>query len=329
VIVLLLLLLILPACAGRPAAPARGTPILMVSDRGGALRIYEVAEGGGARLVGSRDATDPGYSDTMPARLPDGRVVFVSDRDGNPEIYLAAAGGGATRLTTDPPDRPAADSAPAPLGRDRIVFARGEPGAPPGAPRDLYTLRLDGTGATRLTRHPADEAAPSASGDGRSIVFVSNRSGADRIYLIPDIDAPDPEAGAVCLSDVDAPRPSPAAEGDGPSDGEPAFLPDGSIVFRRAAAGGVPHLYTMGRGGAHAGLRQITDSVTLPFGASEPVVLEDGTVLFDTGPVYERGNPGGPVRFAVYRIALGGFNLTRVTREHATYRDYTRHLAER
>jgi len=329
VILLLLLLLVLPACAGGPAAPAREAPILMVSDRGGALRIYEEAEGGGARLVGSRNAADPGYSDTMPARLPDGRVVFVSDRDGNPEIYVAAADGGATRLTSDPPDRPAADSAPAPLGRDRIVFARSEPGAPRGAPRDLYALKLDGTGATRLTHHPADEAAPSASGDGRSIVFVSNRSGADRIYLISDIDAPDPEAGAVCLSDLDPRRPSGTAEGGEPSDGAPAFLPDGSIVFRRAPAGGLPHLYIMGRNGARAGLRQITDSNTLPFGASEPVILDAGTILFDTGPVYDRGQRGGPVRYAVYRIALGGFNLTRVTREHATYRDYTRHLTER
>ncbi|OLC53074.1 MAG: hypothetical protein AUH92_06525 [Acidobacteria bacterium 13_1_40CM_4_69_4] len=328
-ILLLLLLLAVPACAGGPAAPVRGAPVLVVSDRGGALRIYEEAEGGGARLVGSRDAADPRYSDTMPARLPDGRIVFVSDRDGNPGIYVAAADGRATRVTFDPPERPAADSAPAPLGRDRIVFARGEPGAPPGAPRDLYTQRLDGTGARRLTRHPADEAAPSASGDGRSIVFVSNRSGADRIYLIPDIEAPDPEAGTVCLSNFDPPRPSRAGGGGEPSDGAPAFLPDGSIVFRRAPAGGVPHLYIMGRNGARAGLRQITDSLTLPFGASEPVALDEGTILFDTGPVYDREKRGGPVRFAVYRIALGGFNLTRLTRERATYSDFTRHLPER
>jgi len=329
VILLLLLLLALPACAGGPAPPDGRSPILVVSDRGGALRIYEEAEGGGARLVGSQEASDAGYSDTMPARLPDQRVVFVSDRDGNPEIYLAAAGGGATRLTSDPPDRPAVDSAPAPLGRDRIVFARGAPGAPPGAPRDLYTMRLDGTAATRLTRDPADESAPSASADGRSLVFVSNRSGADRIYLIPDVDAPDPEATAVCLSDAGPARSSLSGPGDASSDGAPALLPDGSIVFHRAPAGGVPHLFVMGREGARAGLRQITDSRILPFGAAEPVALEAGLVLFDTGPVYDRARPGGPVRFAVYRIALGGFNLTRMSRDRAAYRDYTRHLADR
>jgi len=330
VILVLLLVLALPACTGGPASPARRAPILVVSDRGGALRVYEEAEGGGARLVGSPDASDPSHSDTMPARLPDRRVVFVSDRDGNPEIYLAAADGRATRLTSDPPDRPAADSAPAPLGRDRIVFARGEPGAPPGAPRDLYAMRLDGTGATRLTRDPADDSAPSASADGRSIVFVSNRSGADRIYLIPDVEAADAEATAVCLSDAEPTHTPPSDAGGVPSDSAPAFLPDGSIVFQRApAGGGVPHLFVMGRSGTRAGLRQITDSRTLPFGAAEPVTLDTGEILLDTGPVYDRAGRGGPTRFAVYRIALGGFNLTRMTRDRAAYRDYTRHLADR
>ena len=37
----------------------------------------------------------------------------------------------------------------------------------------------------------------------------------------------------------------------------------------------------------------------------------------------------GPTRFAVYRIALGGFNLTRMSRDRAAYKDYTRHLADR
>ncbi len=322
-ILLLLLLLALPACAGGPAPPARPSPILVVSDRGGALRIYEESERGGARLVGSRDASDPGHRDVMPARLADRRVVFVSDRDGHPAIYLAEADGGATRLTTDPPDGPLADSGPAPLGRDRIVFARAES----GAPRDLYIMRLDGSGVTRLTRDPADESAPSGSADGRAIAFVSNRSGADRIYLISDLDAPDPGATAVCLSDVEPVRAS--GPGAGSSDGAPAFLPDGSIVFQRTPVGDVPHLFVMGGGGARSGLRQITDSRTLPFGAAEPVALDTGRILFDTGPAYGRAGRGAPVRDAVYWIALGGFNLTRMTRDRAPYSDYTRHLASR
>ncbi len=224
----LLFLILPPACGGRPEAIREGWPALLVSDRSVALRIYEESDLGGARLLGRRGTEDRSTRDSMPARLPDGRIAFVSDRDGIAGIYVAAADGGATRLTVDPSDRPAADSCPAPLGRDRIVFARaGESGR-----RDLYAVRLDGTGVTRLTRHPADDWAPSASADGRSVVFVSDRTGTARIHLIPDVDAADPEASAVCLSDFELPRSSPVPGGPPSADGAPAFLPD----VRRPAA---------------------------------------------------------------------------------------------
>ena len=331
-------LLALPAaCGGRPEAIRESRPALLVSDRSGALRIYEESGEGGARLLGRRGTGDRSTRDITPARLPDGRIVFVSDRDGNPEIYVAAEDGEARRLTVDPPDRPAVDSGPEPLGNDRIVFARtapGEPDAPrdaeaPAGPRDLFVLRLDGTGEKRLTHHPADDWAPSASVDGRAIVFVSDRTGTARIHMIPDVEAADPEASAVCLSDFELPRSSPGPGGRSSADGAPAFLPDGSIVFSRTPFEGVPHLYVMGGNGARDGLRQITDSLTLPFGAAEPVVLDGQTLLFTTGPIVDRGRPGGPARFAVYRIALGGFNLTRVTRSQAPYADFARHLVDR
>lgn len=322
---LLLATLLPPACGGRPEAIPESLPVLLVSDRSGALRIYEDGGDGGARLLARGGTEDRSTRDSMPARLPDGRIAFVSDRDGSPGIYLAAQDGGVKRLTVDPPERPAVDSGPAPLGRDRIVFARGapDPAMPPG-PRDLYALRLDGSGETRLTRDPSDDRAPSASADGRSVVFVSDRTGTARIHLIPDVDAADPDASAVCLSDFELPRSSPG--GRPSADGAPAFLPDGSIVFSRTPSEGVPHLYVMGRQGARAGLRQITDSVTLPYGASEPVVLDERTLLFTTGPIADKERPLGPARFVVYRIALGGFNLTRVTRNQAPYADFARHL---
>ena len=83
----------------------------------------------------------------------------------------------------------------------------------------------------------------------------------------------------------------------------------------------------MGRAGAQAGLRQITDALTLPFGAAEPVATGDGTILLVTGPVGEGETRGAGGRFIVYRIALGGFNLARVTGRRAPYSDYTRRLA--
>jgi WD40 repeat protein len=315
-----ILLLALASC-GPPTPEGGRTPaILLVSDRGGHPRIYEEIDRGDARLVGSADASGP-YSDTMPVRLPAGGIVFVSDRDGHPGIYLAPPRGGIRRLTVDPTAGPVVDSAPAPLGSERIVFARGAPGAPDGAPRDLYTMRLDGGDLRRLTRDPADDAEPWGSADGRAVVFVSGRTGAMRVWLIPDAVAPDPEAGAVCLSGTGPQDTASPPGGAVFEDHGPVLLADGSIVFGRRSMGGVSQILLMSRDGARAGLRQVTDSLTLPYGASEPSVIDEQTILLTAGPAGSR--------CAVYRIALGGFNLARVTRDRAPYNDFTRRLIGR
>ena len=324
---LLAFALLPPACAGVPGRGGAGPPALVVSDRGGAWRVYEIdPAGGAARLIGSPDAFDRSYRDLMPARLPDGRVVFASDRDGNLEIYVATADDAPpTRLTRDPPDAgPArADTDPAPLGPDRILLARGEPGAPEDAPRDLWVMGLDGQGLRRVIGGPADDRAPAGAPDGRSFAFVSDTPGGARVFLARD----PPGEGALDLS-ARAGAGVMAVVGGRYADGAPAFLPDGSIVFSRGREGESAHLFVMAGITGSGGLRQITDGLVLPFGAGEPVPLADGTILFVTGPVVPE-DESRPVRFAVYRIAAGGFNLARVTRADATYDDFTRRLGPR
>jgi hypothetical protein len=313
-------------CAGEPAPDRGSASILLVSDRGGSPRIFEVAPGGGpARMVGSSPADGRPYRDCMPARLPDGRIAFVSDRDGGQAIYLASADGRTVTGLTDHPGGPdTADSAPAAFGREAIVFARSAPGSPAGA-RDIFIVRLDGTGLRRITRHPADDRSPAGAPDGRAVVFVSERGGAPRLHRIADAWAADPEAGIAELSDARRPL---AASAPAPSfaDEAPTFLPDGSLVFSRTPAGGIPHLVHAGTGGA-AGLRQFTDSATLRFGAGEPVALPDGSILLTTGPIPPAEGMDAPLHFSVYRIALGGFNLSRVTRDRVGYSDSTRGFA--
>src|SRR5207302_1675559 len=46
---------------------------------------------------------------------------------------------------------------------------------------DLYTIPIAGGKATRITSGQAFDAQPRFSPDGRSIVFVSDRSGADNV----------------------------------------------------------------------------------------------------------------------------------------------------
>jgi hypothetical protein len=314
----------LSACAppARPSVP----PPLVVSDRGGAMRIFELGERGAtARLVGSARADDRSYADTLPVRLLDGRIAFVSDRAGGRSIYLTSSGSAAASPLLPPAAPPGDDSDPAPLGADRVVFARaataavgaqaaGPASAAGGAPaaRDLWSVALDGTGLRALTRHAADDGAPCALADGRTIVFVSLRLGPPRLFRL-DAAAPEPEATVAPLF----------GETPDGADDAPACLPDGSVLFARRDGVRPPQIFHFAPGAGGAGARQVTDAGILPAGASEPVVMPDGTLLLTAGP---GKGPDGRPRFALYRIAEGGYNLVRLTREQAGYNDYARLL---
>jgi hypothetical protein len=317
-------MLTLPGCAGGPAVAPPGDRPLIVSDRGGAVRVYEIdASSGTTRLVGSPSAGDAAYQDSMPARLPGGRIVLVSDRGGHPALYLLAAGHGdqGDNAAAAPllPDDGAADSDPAPLGPDRIVFARAAsaPPPPPGtaSPRDLFSVGLDGTGLRRLTGHPADDGAPCVLPDGRTIIFISNRSGPPRLFRL-DAAAADPETTVTEMPAITVTAPP----GTSVLAGAPACMPDGSVVFARTVAGQPSQLCLLAAGA----VRQITEPAVLPYGAFDPVVLSGGAILMTAGPgPLPKGADHGP-RFAVYRIEAGGYNLVRVTRERVDYDDLTR-----
>jgi len=254
----------------------------------------------------------------MPARLPDGRVAFVSDRGGRPALYLAASGSAdATGIPLVPgAGSPATgspvDSDPAPFGPGRLVFARA---ATAGATRDLFVVGVDGSGLTALTTNPADDGAPCALPDRRTIIFVSDRDGAKRLYRI-DAGAADPESTVAPLM-PEAPA--------GVADRAPACLSDGSIVFARAAAGRPAQIFALDLRLTHAAPRQITEATILPSGAGEPVALDDGSILLTAGPATGGARGRGP-RYGVYRISRGGYNLSRVTRDGAGYDDLSRGL---
>ena len=322
---------------GRGSSPGSGTAgeasFLVVSNRGGAWRVYETGrDGRGARLVGSPSAGDPSYADVQPARLPDGATVFVSDRGGRPALWLAARDRGETRPLFSGAasgagdavaNATASDSDPSPGGADRILFARAVAGGAGGGEggagtetrieggRDLYLVGRDGSGLRRLTSDPADDSAPCLLPDGRSVVFVSARRGRPAIFRL-DLSAADPEGTVTALL-----PPDPAA-----SDDAPACLPDGSILFARSARGAPSQVFQARSGDRGPVARQITDAATLPYGAGEPVPLPDGTILLTAGP----GPANGAPRYAVYGISGGGYNLARVTRERAGYEDLTRRI---
>lgn len=310
-------------CGREPDAPA-GLRTLLVSDRGGAPRIYEIDDtAGSVTLIGSDNAADTAVTDSMPARLPDGRVVFASNRGGGSSLWVAAKGGAssggatATPLFQTIPDA-SQDYEPAPCGRDRILFSRGATlrvGEPSQrSPRDLWVAGLDGTGERPLTHSPADESAPCLLSDRRTVVFISDRGGAPRLHRL-DLDAPDPETTVAAIDTGPTP--------DDTRDSAPACLADGSILFARTVSGRPSQVMALAPGTTPPALRQITEANVLPFGAGEPAPIGGGLFMLTAGP---GKGPGGKPRYGLYRLSEGGFNLKRITRDGAGYSDWARGL---
>ncbi|KRV50710.1 hypothetical protein AQ490_13835 [Wenjunlia vitaminophila] len=110
-------------------------------------------------------------------------LVFTSLRDSRrPQVYLRTAAGTVHRLTTD---RNAAHPQLTPDGQ-WVVFDSAEPGGPEGKEqRDLWIVRVDGTGERRLTDTPADERYPTVSPDGSRLAYSSNDACTcrDQIYV--------------------------------------------------------------------------------------------------------------------------------------------------
>ncbi|WP_307791089.1 hypothetical protein [Streptomyces actuosus] len=128
--------------------------------------------------------TGPAHFDVQPSALGD-TTVFASRRDDRrPQVYLRSADGSVRKLTDG---RDAGHPRLTP-DRSAVVFDSAEPGGPGGArQRDLWLVRTDGTGLTRLTDTPSDEDSPTVSPDGRRLAYAGNGESAAgwQIYVRP------------------------------------------------------------------------------------------------------------------------------------------------
>lgn len=115
-------------------------------------------------------------ADTEPAFSADGRTIaFVRGGD----LYSIRPDGSGQRQLTGGPE---IDGRPlvAPNGR-YVVFERR---AAAGAPRDLYTVGIDGGEAHPLVSSAADEREATFSPDGCMIAFVRSVAGSDDLFSV-------------------------------------------------------------------------------------------------------------------------------------------------
>ena len=153
---------------------------------------------------------------------------------------------------------------------------------------DLYTLPIEGGKATRITSGQAFDAQPHYSPDGKSIVFVSDRSQSDNLW-IANADGSDPRA---LTRENDQKFQS------------PTFTPDGKYVV--ASKGNDVYMY-YAHGGTTGGMRLTGDSTGGRGGAAGSGRGNAAPNVF-LGPAPSRD--GRYIYFAMRNSAGGGYNQT-------------------
>jgi tricorn protease-like protein len=183
---------------GEPTWSPDGKKIaFMAGDPRDVRHLMMISASGGAtkELLAGNDE-DPTLGGS-PAWSPDGKyIVIAADRrqGKGTTLWLVDAGSGVlTPLTRSTPDRNfTEDRWPSwsPDGKS-IVFAsnRSAPGADRSKQYQIYSIRRDGSGLTRLTDDPKSATQPSYSPDGMRIYFVSaqgqSQEFASEIFVMP------------------------------------------------------------------------------------------------------------------------------------------------
>lgn len=142
--------------------------------------LYSVRANGSdlRHLTTDGGAGHPGWS-------PDGQwLAFSSGRSGSYDLWVMDAFGNNLRQVTATPDVDEFLGGWSP-DSSRLVYMREPPDG--SQPSDVWSIKLDGTGAMQLTHDTADSFSPAWSPDGSQIVYVRapgdlrvmNRDGSD------------------------------------------------------------------------------------------------------------------------------------------------------
>jgi Tol biopolymer transport system component len=222
-----------------PVWSPNGSRIAFRSERSGNPEVY-VMDANGRHV---RRVTRRALPDTKPSWSPDGkRIVFQRFETGgnrfvplHSDIAVVNVNGSGMRRLTHTAAADDLNPVWSPNGRT-IVFRSDRDGN-----WELYAMRADGSGLTRLTNDPAVDLNPSWSPNGRELAFASDRDerGNFDIYVMN-------AAG----SDVRRLTNDPA------NDLEPAWSPSGRHLVFTSDRGGSLQIYSMATDAT--GVRQLT-----------------------------------------------------------------------
>ncbi len=175
--------------------------------------------------------------------------VFTSD-DGGPRGISLHDSGAVTRLSAAGDEDTQPHSA-----AGSIVFRSRRDGN-----GEIYIASTALLGQTRLTEDPWDDAEPALSPDGASVLFVSNRSGAPRIWVM-DADGTNQRA-------------IPTGSSSFVPEGAPAWRPSGDEIAFTSTRTGTSQVFVLPLAGGSA--EQVTHEAT---GAFLPAWTGDGSSI--------------------------------------------------
>jgi WD40 repeat protein len=158
-------------------------------------------------------------------------------------------------------------------GAGRLVYASNRDGN-----SEVYVADSLASVSRRVTNSTADDAHPALSPDGSTIVFVSNRSGAPRLWRVP--------APALDATMFDVPVALSTGSATEIPEGAPAWSPDGTTLAFSSARTGTSQIFTIPAAGGAA-----VELTTEAGGAFSPAWSGDGQTIYylsATGTVHLR-----------------------------------------
>jgi TolB protein len=256
------------------------TELAFVSTRTGSAEVFVMAADGSHQ----RPATSNGSINNFPAWSPDGdAIVYTSYRyQDRPLLFVSTRGRGHPGRLLQRLDGVGSEfrGVFSPDGkRLAVVLTR------PGLSSDIYTVQPDGRKLKQLTAGGAIEVSPSWSPDGRSLAFVSDRSGFPQVYVM---DADGSNQRRLTFQ--------------GTYNTNPAWSPDGKWIAYESRVGGQFDIWLIDPEGTVN-----VPIITHPRSDESPTWAPNGRKLAFSSR--RRG------RADIYVVDVSGENVRRITRD--------------